>query len=406
MRLTPIKFPQHFYTWSGVAANGKNICGEVRAFSLNLAKAQLSEQGIKLKMIRKKIKPWGSRAKKIVASDIAIFFRQLATLINAGIPLVQAFIILSQNPDQPTLQNLIHHIKIDLESGNNLAYAFRKHSRYFDDTTCQLIHIAEQTGTLDTLLNRLANDHEKMLALKSHILQALLYPCIMLVLATAITIAMMLLVIPRFQEIFANFHAKLPAMTLVIIQIAEFIRHDTWVLVTPLLAGSAFYYNYQKFPLLKKLIDKTILQLPVLGKLLQKFIFARLARALATMLKAGVTITDALTMLVNLDNNSAIKNALTRLHHDINAGNRLHTAIQMNNVFPPLMAQMIKIGEESGSLEAILEKIAEFYEADISYWINNFSHLLEPLIIMILGVLIGGLVIAMYLPIFKLGTVI
>ena len=347
-----------------------------------------------------------NHVKKITASDITILFRQLATLINAGIPLVESLDILSQNNEHSSLQTLLILLKIDLECGITLASAMARHPRYFDNITCQLIHIAEQTGTLDTLMTSLASNQEKNRAIAAQLKKALLYPGIMLTLALVITITMMMVVIPRFAEIFSSFHASLPAMTQAIIHCANWLRANSWIFIIPLPAVWLFIYYYQNSPRLKQFIDKWLLSLPIIGELLQKFICARLAHTLARMLGAGVNITNALTMLVDTNNNSEMKNALRQLHHDINNGNRVHAAMQNVSVFPPLMTHMIKIGEESGALEVMLEKIAEFYEADISYWVNNFSQLLEPLVIIILGVLIGGLVIAMYLPIFKLGTVI
>ncbi|MES2218334.1 MAG: type II secretion system F family protein [Pseudomonadota bacterium] len=406
MQLTTKNYPLRLYTWSGWSSDHKKITGEIHAHSITLARLELLQQGMTVTFIRKKMQPWLFKQSKILSRDIAMFFRQLATLVNAGISLVQCLDVLSQNHQHPKLQLLIQSLKNDVEAGNNLAHAMRAHPGLFDHLTCQLTYIAEQTGTLDTLLTRLANHQEKTLALKNEIKQALAYPCFILIMALLITTAMLIFVIPHFVEIFANFQVKLPALTRHVIQFSTFIINDYWLAPLPVIVNCAIIYYYKKSPTLKKNLDTVLLKTPWLGTFLKKVIFTRITRTLATMLTAGLSITNALTMLSEISTNHIIQTALTQLHSDINAGKRIHEALQNAAIFPPLMTRMIKIGEESGTLETMLEKIAVFYEADIAYWINNFSHLLEPLIIMILGVLIGGLVIAMYLPIFKLGTVI
>jgi type IV pilus assembly protein PilC len=399
-------FSLRTYSWSGWSADHKKVTGELLAPSIALARMELAQQGVTITFIRKKLIRLKLKSSRINKKDITIFFRQLATLINAGISLVQGLETLLHNQQHANLQNLIHSLKNDIESGKTLAQAFNAKPAVFDQMTCQLTHIAEQTGTLDTLLTRMATHQEKTLALQTQLKQALVYPGFVFIMAIVISSAMLLFVVPRFVEIFANFQAPLPALTRHVIQFSTFLINDYWIGVLPLLGFSGLQHFYKTSLRLKKLIDRMLLNIPCLSTLYKKVIFIRIARTLGTMLGAGLPITKALNLLTTISSNHSIQTALLQLNQEINAGKRIHQALQATALFPPLMIRMIKIGEESGSLTAMLEKTVELFEADIAWWINNLSHLLEPLIIMILGVLIGGLVIAMYLPIFKLGTVI
>jgi type IV pilus assembly protein PilC len=394
------------YSWSGWSADHKKITGEIQAHSIALARMELAQQGLTITFIRKKLNFSRLKPASMGKKDIAIFFRQLATLINAGISLVQCLDTLLQNQHHTKLQLLIQSLKRDIEAGKNLAQSFNSHPGLFDQMTCQLTHIGEQTGTLDTLLTRMATHQEKTLALHAQLKQALIYPAFVFIMAFTLSSGMLIFVVPHFVEIFANFQVPLPALTRHVMQLSAFISNDYGLGLLPILFYCSLHYYYKKSPRLKKMFDKTLLNLPWLGMLYKKVIFIRIARTLGTMLGSGLPITQALRLLTQISANHTIQTALAQMHNEINAGKRIHQALQTVTLFPPLMVRMIKIGEESGSIEAMLEKTAEFFEADIAYWINNLSHLLEPLIIMILGVLIGGLVIAMYLPIFKLGTVI
>jgi type IV pilus assembly protein PilC len=391
MQLTTKKFPLRCYSWSGWSLDHKKISGDILAHSITLARLELAQQNISVTFIRR---------------DITLFIRQLATLINGGIALVQALDILLQAQHHFKLQQLILSLKKDIEAGNPLAHAMRTLPDLFDPMTCQLTHIAEQTGTLDSMLMRHAHYQEKTSKLYAKLKHALIYPGFILMMALMITTAMLVFVVPRFVEIFANFQIKLPALTLHVIHLSHFILNDYWLSPLSVLLYYLIRYFYRKSLPYKKIIDALLLKLPWFGTLLTKLICARFSRTLATMLTAGLSITNALSLLVGISANNTFRTALQQLHTDINSGQRIHHALQAARVFPTMLVQMVKIGEESGSLEHMLEKIAEFYEADINNSINSISHLLEPLIIMILGVLIGGIVIAMYLPIFKLGTVI
>jgi type IV pilus assembly protein PilC len=404
MRLS-FHYPSHLYSWSGWDDQHKKISGEIRAHTLTLAKIELSQQGITVIFIRKKMQTWLRWQPKINKRDIVILLRQLATLLQSGIALSQSLDILLQNQNTQSIQSLLLALKREINAGKTMAQACSTQREYFNSVTCNLLHIAEQTGTLDSFLPRLAHTHEKNLQLRAQLKQALLYPSFVLFMALAITTAIILFVMPRFAEIYANFHTQLPALTLTVIHISHFLQQQYWITAIPFVFYYLAQHSYKKFIPCKHFVDNLILKLPYLGDIIKKVIFTRLTRALASMLSAGLTITHALHLLGEISANHSIQKALRQLHQDINAGQRIHQALQATPLFPPLLLRMIKIGEESGNLEAMLEKVAEFYEGDITSWINSFGQLLEPLIIMILGVLIGGLVIAMYLPIFKLGTV-
>jgi type IV pilus assembly protein PilC len=399
-------FSLHTYSWSGWSADHKKITGELQALSIALARMELAHQGVTITFIRKKLIRLTLKSSRINKKDLTLFFRQLATLVTAGISLVQCLDTLLQNQQHTTIQTLIQSLKKDIESGKSLAQAFTAHPGWFDQMTCQLTHIAEQTGTLDTSLTRMATHQEKTLALQTQLKQALVYPGFVFIMAIVISSAMLLLVVPRFVDIYAGFQAPLPALTRHVIQISTFLTKDYWTSALPILGLKVLHYYYKTSLRLKKLIDRLLLTIPWISTLYKKVIFIRIARTLGTMLGAGLPITKALNLLTAVSANYSVQTALRQIHREISAGKRIHQALQAAVLFPPLMIRMIKIGEESGTLIAMLEKTVEFFEADIAYWINNLSHLLEPLIIMILGVLIGGLVIAMYLPIFKLGTVI
>jgi type IV pilus assembly protein PilC len=406
MKQQTISRSKKTYRWSGINSEGKKRHGEIDAMSLNLAKAYLLQQGITAPLIAKKYYAFQLKRQKISLTEIAIFYRQLATLIKAGIPLAQALHILSQHQEHTLLQTLIQSLKNELEVGQTLSHGLRKHTRYFDELTCHLIYVAEETGTLDIMLTRISHYKEHLLSLKNKLQQALFYPGMIMLVAMIVSLTMIIFIVPRFAELFANFHAELPTFTLMIVHFSDLMRQDYWLLSIPILMSYGGYIYYKKHPPLKNAIHRLLFKIPNMGALLKKFILARFARTLATVLFAGMPITDALKILVNISRNTVVRTAIMTLQLDIATGLRLHQAMQINPLFPAMMTQMIQVGEESGSLDAMLEKIAEFYESEIDYWLKNFSNILEPLIIIILGVLIGGLVIAMYLPIFKLGTVI
>jgi type IV pilus assembly protein PilC len=356
--------------------------------------------------ISKKRLPLRQTFQSITSLDITLFFRQLVTLISAGIPIVQGCDILAHGQENASFKIIIQAIKNELEAGKNLMNALKKFPQYFDDLTCQLIHAGEQSGSLETILLRIAHYKEKSLRLKNQILQALFYPTLTFIVAITVTLIMLTWVVPRFQELFETMHGHLPAFTLFIIRISQILREKLWIMIVPVLFTLLFFYLFKTHQNFKHSIDHVLLKIPLANKLLKKILLARFARTLATTFASGVPIIAALKITAaTCGNNTFIKSILT-LQIKIATGQQLHLAMSQDPIFPKMTIQMIKVGEESGSLETMLEKIAEIYESDIDHFVAHISRLLEPLIMVILGALIGGLVIAMYLPIFKLGTVI
>lgn len=344
--------------------------------------------------------------RKISEQDMVIFYHQLSTLVSAGIPLSEACDILLYGTKQAFLHSFILLLKSEIEAGRTFASGFKRHPKYFDAMTCHLIHIGEQTGTLDTMLSRISHYQEKTLALKNKIKQALLYPAIILCVALIITLTLLIFVVPQFADIFSTFHHELPFFTAVIVRFSFLIRHDYAILLLPIIAIGLLRFYYHPSKKLQLAIDKIQFQLPFYGNFIQKLMMARFSRSLASVLSAGVPMMDALKLMKNITHNRFYQIHIHQIQIEMTSGLQLHFAMQTSPLFSSLMIQMVKVGEETGSLEYILEKTAEFYDSEIDCLLKSLSHCLEPLIIMILGVLIGGLVIAMYLPIFKLGTVI
>jgi type IV pilus assembly protein PilC len=399
---------KHIYHWSGFSAEGKKTTGEIQAMSLNVARIYLKQQGIKPLRIRKKTLFYklNSTNQTITAQEITLFFRQLATLIIAGIPILQSCEILRQTQEKLSFRSIIATLKNEITAGRYLVSGLRKFPHYFDEITCHLIHIGEQTGTLETMLNRLALYKEKSIVLRKQIKQAMFYPAMVLITAFIVTIIMLTLVVPRFEELFQSMHGQLPLFTQYIIYLSHFIRHNMWLSLIPVigfLIGSYYLKTSVKF---KQYMDHVLLKIPFIHPVIKKIILARFARNFTTLFSAGIPLIEALKIIAPICGNFVYTKAINELHVNISTGRQLHIAMQINPLFPVLVTQMIKIGEESGKLELMLTKIADLYEADIDHLVINLSHLLEPLIMIVLGVLIGGLVIAMYLPIFKLGTIV
>ena len=347
-----------------------------------------------------------NKTQKMKPESLNLFFRQLATLINAGIPIATAIHILNQNSNEVALSLILKTLKEDIDTGNQLAFSLQKFPRDFDTMTCSLIHAGEKTGTLDIMLERIAHHKEKRFLLKNKIKQALFYPAIIVTVAIVVTTIMLTFVVPRFAELFSNMHSTLPLFTLIIIHLAGFMQHSIGIIFFISVATGGLIYSIKNKPRVKLFLDRLLLQIPLVGNLLQKFILAGFSRSLATVFAAGIPITEALKILTFSTGNIVYGNIIQKLYLDISIGKQLHFSMQTCKLFPSMMLQMIQIGEESGTLEKMLTKIAEFYESDLDHIIGNLSRLLEPLIMIILGVVIGGLVIAMYLPIFKLGAVI
>jgi type IV pilus assembly protein PilC len=396
--------PQKRYQWSGITLQGQKAKGTCEAPHQSAVKKILQKQGITFVKIKFSFKL--PRRQKISFKQTVIFYRQLATLITAGVPLTYGLGVLIQNRESDLLSQIIHALKSDIEKGKRLAAAMSKYPHIFDSLTCHLIHIGEQSGTLDSLLLRTANHKEKSLQLKNKMKQALFYPSIITLTAICVALTLLIFVVPQFTDLFENLHATLPIFTRQVIKVSYFICHYYGLAVIPILLTAFFSYRYHKSLSLKTATDKFILKVPIIGQLVKKFALARFTRTLATTVAAGTPINDALKMLIDINNNEMFKQATRQLQVEIAAGQAMYKAMRHSGIFPALVIQMIQVGEESGSLEQMLEKIAAFYESEIDYTVTNFSQLLEPLIIIILGALIGGLVIAMYLPIFKLGTIL
>lgn len=392
------------YTWQGKNKQGQMISGEIESLSINLAIASLQKKDIQIISIHKKRKSYFN--KKISQLDIILFFRQLSTLIIAGISISSAIQILGQNADHVRLLKMTSSIKDDIAIGNGLAHAMQKFPTYFDEMTCNLILAGEKSGTVDIMLEQIAEHKERLFLLKNKIKQALFYPIMILLVAIIVTVVMLIFVVPRFTDLFQNMHAELPKFTLFVICIANFLKNDGLAIFILLIMAIGWLSFAKRYKKVKLIIDSTQLKLPVIGTSLQKFILARWARSLTTLFAAGIPMTEALKTLAHSTQNVLYQNAIQTLYLDIFAGKQMHFSMQSCKLFPPMMIQMVQVGEESGTLEKMLTKIADFYESDLDHMIGHLSRLLEPLIMVILGVVIGGLVIAMYLPIFKLGAVI
>lgn len=407
--MTPQLNQMKTFLWKGINTLGKKVQGEIKANNKSAALSQLKKQSIFFIKIHHKytlnfaFKHYFT-SKKIPPLMIVFFFRQLATLLAASIPIVQSLTILHKMNNHFIFQKMIATIKQDLESGKLFSVSLQKFPYYFDNITCQLIYVGEQSGTLTAILKRIATHKEHHLTLKKQVIQSLIYPSIILSIALLVSFIMLTFVVPRFAELFKTMHGTLPTLTLAVIALSHGMQKYGWIFF--LLSGliSVFFKYIKKFPHIKQKIDRVVLTLPIIKMILSKMILARFARYLAIALNAGIPLAQALKMLTNIAGNLHYEKMMTVICTDITNGQQLHQSMQKHPDFPIMMIQMVKIGEESGTLEQMLEKMAEIYEFDTKHLITTIAHTLEPLIMIILGVLIGGLVIAMYLPIFKLGT--
>lgn len=396
------------FAWEGINRSGTRVKGETRSASMALAKAELRRQGINPLRVKKKAQSiLGRTKKKITAGDIAVFSRQMATMMSSGVPLVQSFEIIGRGHENPAMAELILAIKGDVESGNPLAEALGKHPLHFDDLYCNLVNAGEQAGILDTLLDKIATYKEKTEALKSKIKKALFYPTAVIVVAFIVTTILMLFVIPQFQDMFSNFGADLPAMTMMVINMSQFFQ-DYWWAIFGAIGGviAAFVQAKRRSKRFRDLMDRVTLKLPIFGSLMHKAAVARFARTLSTMFAAGVPLVEAMGTVAGASGNAVYTEAILRIRDDISTGSPLHQSMQQVNLFPNMVVQMVAIGEEAGSVDSMLAKVADFYEQEVDDAVDGLSSLLEPLIMAFLGVVIGGLVVAMYLPIFKMGQVV
>jgi type IV pilus assembly protein PilC len=394
---------EYSYLWEGKDKTGKTVRGEMRSAGEAVISAHLRRQGIKVG----KVKRLKSSGKAVSAKDIALFTRQLATMLKSGVPLLQAFDIVGKGHSNPSVAKLLFDIKSDVETGSSLQQAFKKYPLYFDELYCNLIGAGEAAGILDSLLERLATYQEKIQAIKGKIKAALFYPISIVAVAVIITAVIMIFVIPAFKELFANFGANLPGPTLVIMAISDFVVAWWWAIFSLVGGGLyAFFYFWKRSKKMQGIMDRLILKLPIFGELIRKASIARWSRTLATMFAAGVPLVEAFDSVAGAAGNVVYFDATKAIQREVTTGNSLTSAMQNTQVFPSMVLQMVAIGEEAGSLDAMLSKVADFYEEEVDTAVDALSSLMEPVIMVVLGTLIGGMVVAMYLPIFKMGEVI
>lgn len=395
------------FKYTGTNRRGQKVSGETTSKSMELAKAQLRKQGIVIESIRPKGKPLFQRKKAIKAIDIAIFVRQLATMMKAGVPLTQSFEIVADSLDNPSMKDLVLKIKADIEAGSNFATALRKHPRYFDNLFCSLVESGEQSGALETMLERVATYKEKSEMLKAKIKKAMKYPIAVIVVAIVVTAILLIKVVPVFADMFKSFGADLPAFTQLVVNMSNWMVAyyiPMFLVLGILIIG--FVETKKRSKKFQNFLDRVALKLPIFGDIVYKSIIARFSRTLSTTFAAGVPLIDALDSTAGATNNIVFYDAVQRVKEDVSTGQQLQFALRTTNLFPSMVIQMVGIGEEAGSLEEMLDKVATFYENEVDNAVDGLTSLMEPLIMAFLGVVIGGLVIAMYLPIFMMGSVI
>ncbi|MFM2397670.1 MAG: type secretion system protein [Pseudomonadota bacterium] len=398
-----VKAKEYLYSWEGKDKAGKLLRGEVRAAGEVVVSAQLRRQGVLVSKIKKR----SLGGKAVTEKDITLFTRQLATMLKSGVPLLQAFDIVGKGHDNPSVSRLLYDIKSDVETGSSLEMAFRKFPLYFDDLYCNLIGAGESAGILDTLLERLATYKEKIQAIKGKIKSALFYPVSIMVVAFVITAVIMIFVIPAFKELFSSFGANLPAPTLVVMAMSDFFVAWWWLILSGM-GGTiyTFFYYWKRNKKMQRVLDAWMLKLPIFGIIVRKASIARWSRTLATMFAAGVPLVEAFDSVAGAAGNAVYFDATKVIQREVTTGISLTVAMQNTLVFPNMVLQMVAIGEESGSLDSMLSKVADFYEAEVDDAVAALSSLMEPIIMVVLGTLIGGMVVAMYLPIFKMGQVV
>jgi type IV pilus assembly protein PilC len=395
---------EFLYVWEGKDRQGRMQRGEMRAGSENIVNASLRRQGIMVTKLRKR-KVGGKRS--IKSKDLTTFTRQMATMLRAGVPLLQSFDIVGRSHPNPSMARLISDIRGDVETGTSLSAAFRKYPKYFDHLYCNLVEAGEEAGMLELILDRLATYQEKTLAIKGKIKSALTYPIAVMIVAMIVVTIIMLFVVPTFKDVFAQFGAQLPGPTLIVIALSDFFVHYWYVMLGILVLGGYFaFQSWKRSERVQELVDRALLRLPVFGQLVTKGALARWTRTLSTMFGAGVPLVEALDSVAGASGNIVYQRATEKIQQEVATGTSLTLSMQSSRVFPPLVLQMASIGEESGSLDSMLGKVADIYESEVDELVKALSSLLEPIIIVVLGILIGGLVVAMYLPIFNLGKVV
>lgn len=398
---------QTVYVWQGLDKNGKKSKGEIQGSSQALVKAQLRKQGVNPTRVKRKSKDlFGPKKQKIKPGDIAIFTRQLATMMKSGIPLVQSFEIVGETLENPSMRILVGQIRDDVAAGNNFADCIRKHPRYFDDLFCNLVDAGESSGALETMLDRLATYKEKSEALKAKIKKAMNYPIGVVAVAFIVTGILLVKVVPQFAETFSSFGAELPAFTLLVLNMSDFAIAHWWkVIIGGVILGYVFAEAKLRSRAFREMLDRISLKLPIVGPILNSSCYARFTRTLSTTFSAGVPLVDALESVAGATGNIVYSTATLKIRDDVTTGQQLNFAIKNTTLFPVMITQMVGIGEESGALDGMLDKCAVYYEAEVDNAVDGLTSLMEPMIMAVLGVLVGGLMIAMYLPIFQLGAV-
>lgn len=395
------------YNWEGTDKKGKKLKGQIMAAGEAQVASQLRRQGVTVTKLRKQSSWLGGGGRSVKEKDITIFSRQLAVMMKAGVPLLQSFDIVARGASNPALQRLLMEVKSDIEKGSSMSQAFAKQPKYFDALFCNLVQAGEQAGILEAVLDRLATYKEKILAIKGKIKAALFYPAAVIVVGFVVTAAIMIFVIPAFKDLFSSFGADLPAPTLLVMAISDFFVAYWWLIFGAI--GGGFYTfmkAWKRSRAIQRVMDKLMLRLPIFGPVIEKATIARWTRTLSTMFAAGVPLVEALESVGGASGNQLFIEATDKIRADVATGTALTVAMQSTGRFPNMVLQMTAIGEESGALDSMLNKVADFYEAEVDDAVDALSSLMEPLIMVVLGTLIGGLVIAMYLPIFKMGAVV
>ena len=396
------------FEWQGKSRQGNSQKGELSAVSLAEAKTLLRRQGISANKVKKKTKPlFGRGEKKILPADISIISRQIATMLSAGVTLIQSLEMIAQGHAKLSVRKLLGEITEEVKSGNPLSSALRKHPRYFDDLYCDLVYTGEQSGSLEIIYDRIATYKEKAEALKSKIKKAMFYPIAVVVVAFIVTTILLIFVVPQFEEIFSSFGAELPAFTQFVLGISRFVQdYGIFIAMGLAAAGFIFVRAHRRSQKLRDTVDRYTLKIPVIGEILEKASIARFTRTLATTFAAGVPLIGSLESAAGASGNAVFRDAILYIRKEVAGGIPMHVAMRATNVFPDMVTQMIAIGEESGSVDEMLSKIATIYEAEVDDMVDGLTSLLEPMIMAVLGVVIGGLIIAMYLPIFQMGNVV
>jgi len=399
---------QEAYVWEGKDSKGQKTQGETMGKSIALVKADLRRQGVNPTKVRKKPKAlFGGGKTKITPADIALFARQLATMMDSGVPIVQSFEIIGKGHENQGMSELLNTVKNDIEGGTTLSDALSKHPLYFDELFCNLVQAGEHAGILDSILDKIATYKEKTEAIKAKIKKAMTYPIAILVVASIITMILLIFVIPQFEQLFAGFGADLPAMTKAVVAMSRWMQDWWWALIGVIFAVIKIASETKKrSKAFNIFLDRALLKTPVIGSILHKAAIARYARTLSTMFAAGVPLVEAMDSVSGAVGNIVYREAVVKMRDEVSTGTQINVAMKQANLFPHMVVQMTAIGEEAGSVDTMLAKVADFYEAEVDDSVDNMTALLEPIIMAFLGVVIGGLVIAMYLPIFQMGKVV